>query len=334
MNTAPPLFHEGRTPHHSTRMIHPPTPTDRSADPHTPRASDSKLSGRCVAVLLGALVATTGQADDVHLTNGAVFEDVSTEVTETHVVIEMPIGRLRLPNEQVARIVEGDSPIATFQRRSNELLSDPSSGAADFLELARWSIRQGLNGQARQAALIAARFAPELDGLSELLSGLGYEHVDGIGWLPYAEAQRSRGLVLFDGEWLTRREREQRIARDHREETRRARAPGAEPSDRELARDSIELARRTVEAVDRAAQQSSERAVEADRRAVRAGFQTHGPRFGARQNNVYGGVVLPVRGVDPEAAAAYQERLSRDLKSLATRAPGSLIPVQQHRPPD
>lgn len=311
-------------------------PTNSSAEPRLRRISASKPFGRWLAVLLGGLLAAVGHADDVHLTNGAVFEDVSTEVTETHVVIEMPIGRLRLPNEQVARIVEGDSPIATFQRRSNELLSDPSSGAEDFLELARWSIRQGLNGQARQAALIAARFAPDLDGLPELLSGLGYEHVDGIGWLPYAEAQRSRGLVLFEGEWLSRRQREQRIASEHREETRRARAPRDEPSDRELARDSIELARRAVETVDRAQQssrQQSERAAD-DRRAVRVGFQTHGPRFGTRQNNVYGGVVLPVRGVDPEAAAAYQERLSRDLKSLATRAPGSLIPVQQHRPPD
>lgn len=287
-----------------------------------------------VAALFAALQPATSQADDVHLTNGAVFEDVSTETTETHVVIEMPIGRLRLPSEHVARIVPGDSPVAEYRRRSTDLLSDPSSGAADFLELARWSVRQGLNAQARQSALLAARFDPDLLGLSELLAGLGYEHIDGIGWLPYADAQRSRGLVLYDGEWLTRRGREQRIAQQHREEGRRARtSPRSEPTDRELARDSIELARRAVEAVDDASQRSAPRD-RRERQPATSGFPTHGPRFGARQNNVYGGVVLPVVGVDPEAAAAYQERLRRDLKSLATRAPGSLIPVQEHRPPD
>ena len=314
--------------------IHPLPASQSSAPP----ARRPLRRGPCVLATVASLtllVAIPSHGDDVHLTNGAVFEGVSTEVTETHVVIEMPIGRLKLPSEQVARIVAGDSPIAEHRRRSTELLSDPASEAADFLELARWAVRQGLSTQARQSALIAARFSPDLDGLPELLAGLGYEHINGIGWLPYDEAQRSRGLVLFDGEWLTRREREQRIAQEQTADQLRSRDRGrrqtSESGDRELARESIELARRAVEVVDGA----SRRATEDDRRpAAPSGFPTHGPRFGARQNNVYGGVVLPVRGVDPEAAAAYQERLRRDLKSLATRAPGSLIPVQQHRPPN
>lgn len=293
----------------------------------------------CTVALLGGACAAPTLADDVHLVNGAVFEDVSTERTDTHVLIEMPIGRLRLPNEQVDRIVDGDSPIATYRRRSNALLSNPSSGAGAFLDLARWAVRQGLTGQARQAALIAARFDPDLDGLSGLLNGLGYEKVSGIGWLPYAEAQRSRGLVLFDGEWLTRQARATRIARELRET--RSTAPSArsaERGDQELARESVELARRAVESAD-ASRRSAEtrasesRAAERGRSTSRSGFDRHGPLFGARRANVYGGVVLPVGRVDPEAAAAYQERVRKDLAALATRTPGSLIPVQEFRPP-
>ena len=317
------------------------TTTSTLATPTAAATAGEFVAGRArrclVAGVLVAAVAGLGHADDVHLTNGAVFEDVSTETTATHVIIEMNIGRLRLPNEQIARIVEGSSPIEEHRQRSNELLSDPGSRAEDFLELARWSVRQGLVSQARQSALIAARLGPDLAGLQELLAGLGYEHVHGIGWLPYDEAQRSRGLVLFEGQWLTRTEREERIAEEQRSSAARTTAGrNAQPSDRDIALESIELARRSVEAVDDASQRAaqSERRDERPRRLSGHGFVGHGPRFGDRQNNVYGGVVLPIRGVDPAAAAAYQERLSRDLKSLASRAPGSLIPVQQHRPPD
>lgn len=288
----------------------------------------------CSVVVLAGTWTGAAVADDVHLVNGAVFEDVSTERTDTHVLIEMPIGRLRLPAEQVARIVDGDSPIATYRRRSNALLSDPSSGAADFLDLARWAVRQGLSGQARQAALIAARFDPDLGGLTELLTGLGYEKVAGIGWLPYAEAQRSRGLVLLDGEWLTRREREARIARELRDAQRAApTARSTDGGDRELARESVELARRAVESADASRRSAEDRSAERGRNATRSSFDRHGPRFGGQRANVYGGVVLPVQRVDPEAAAAYQERVRKDLAALATRTPGSLIPVQEFRPP-
>jgi hypothetical protein len=262
-----------------------------------------------VAAGFGAAPAT---ADDVYLHNGSVFEDVVAEMTPTHVIVDLAIGRLRFPVEQVRDVVRSDSALATFHERRQDLLRDPASPAASWVELAVWGRSHGLERAWRETALFAARLdvgAPELE---PLMLEMGYERDAALGWVPREEAMRRRGLVEYRGSWLEP-ERVSELRRAEREEAAsddsdraasalRSRSEGASgsPSDNDVALASIELAREVV-------------------------------RSGAERQDTtwppypmyYPGWPLAVGGIvhaTPEARAAWD--------ALAVRQPGSIIPLK------
>ncbi len=303
-------------------------PDRASCDPPgtSPNRASSVIFACGLATLALALVAATpspSHADDVYLTNGSVFEDVVTHSTATHVVIEMAIGKLTLPLEQVKRVESGDTPIAEFRRRRDDLLNDPSSDPSSWLSLARWGLGHGLEMQARQAALLAARLSPDLDGLSVLLENLGYELQPEIGWIPRSEAMRRRGLVFHDGTWVTPEVRSaqlsQRVPETRRQEVERPQSQGeGEVSSNQVALASIELARRALEHTESKDQGGRDRG---DRRST----------FGSTQYGVFAPVLIPGQLFGtPAEAAAYRERVQRDLAALATRPPGSIIPLSTY----
>ena len=297
------------------------------------RVTWSPIAITWAVALLGALTVGSGAllADDVHLTNGSVFEDVVTRTTQTHVIIEMAIGKLTLPLSQVKELVVADTPIAEFQRRHKALLEDPRSGAENWLQLSRWGLAHGLSAQAGQAALFAARLDAGLDGLEPLLTGLGYERVESVGWIARSDAMRLRGMVLYDGEWMSPNDRAARIASDRPARTRngagQSRAQGTQDprsvGDNEVALASIKLAEKALEQ----GRQADREARQTERRAQR----DYG--FGANRFGVYPGVILPrQRFASPEEAAAYSERVRKDIAALANRSPGSIIPLNNSGP--
>ncbi|HVS64680.1 MAG TPA: hypothetical protein VMT85_14390 [Thermoanaerobaculia bacterium] len=307
-------------------------------------ASRNSGGARTVAPLLVVLAlgfCAPGLADDVHLENGRVFEDVIATLTDTHVIIEMEYGRMRLPRAQVQRVEERPSPLQTFRSRRAALLADPSSPASAWAELALWSWVHGLRRDASETALLAVRLDPEVDGLDSMLKQQGYERDPELGWVPYAVAMERRGLVVYGGEWMTPERRaalsaEERAARAaaHAEAATREDAgrddrddPG--PTANEVALASIDLARE----------------IAAGRMGVTvartSGLSPYHPVFvpalplsgsggfwtGRRDGHRHG---PPHR---PGPISRHREQVAADWEALATRIPGSRLPLSAFQPP-
>jgi hypothetical protein len=164
-------------------------------------------------LLLLSLGAAPVLADDVYLVNGRKFEGVVAETAGSQVRIRMQGGTLSLPKDQVLRVDEGDSSLAEYLRRKDLLRKNPSTRAADWLELSRWAHAKELDQAARESALAAAVLDPRLEGLSPVLRGYGYVLDSQLDrWIPYADSMRRRGLVLSNGEWISREEHAARVA--------------------------------------------------------------------------------------------------------------------------
>jgi hypothetical protein len=174
-------------------------------------------------LLLVTLVAVPALADDVYLVNGRKFEGVVAETTDSQVRIQMQGGTLSLPKEQVLRVETGDSSLAEYLRRKEALKKNPSARAADWLELARWAHGKELDQATRESALAAATLDPKLEGLGPILRGYGYVLDPQLDrWVPYADSMRRRGLVLANGQWITRDEYQARLRAQEEDLARRA----------------------------------------------------------------------------------------------------------------
>jgi hypothetical protein len=203
---------------------------------------------RCLAALLFGLVPLAPVwADTVYLANGRTFENVIAEMTETEVKIRMPGGSLSLPRSHVLRVESSDSDFAEYMRRKEAIRRGAT--AADWLALAQWARRQGLEQGAREAALVAAGLNPRLEGLAPLLRSHGYvldEQLD--RWIPYADSMRRRGFVLADGHWISREENEARQrARDEELARRRAERAATQAAQATQAVREVELAIASLE---------------------------------------------------------------------------------------
>jgi hypothetical protein len=162
---------------------------------------------RIIAPLLFLASVPPAVADDVYLTNGRKFEGVIAETTDSQVRIQMAGGILSLPLSQVAKVEKGESNLAEYLRRKEDLQGNSRVRAADWLELARWAQSQKLPHGARESALRAAELDPRLEGVAPILRGFGYVYDEQLDrWIPYADSMRRRGFVLSYGQWITREE--------------------------------------------------------------------------------------------------------------------------------
>jgi hypothetical protein len=168
---------------------------------------------RRLAMTIGAAILWAGAsaADEVHLVNGKSFEDVSAQVVGDEVWIELPAGgQIRLPRSHVARIDKAESGMDLYRQRARAL--GPEAGAAEWLDLAEWARQRRLALGHREAVLAASRREPELPGVVEAMHRLDFVWEKELGqWLPRAEAMHRRGLISFDGDWVTPEERDRRI---------------------------------------------------------------------------------------------------------------------------
>jgi len=203
---------------------------------------------RCIAALLLALASLApARADTVYLVNGRSFENVIAEMTETEVKIRMPGGSLSLPRSHVLRVESSDSDFAEYLRRKEAIRR--SASAADWLALAQWAKRQGMEQGAREAALAASNLDPRLEGVAPLLRSYGYVFDEQLDrWIPYADSMRRRGFVFADGQWLSREENAARQrAREEELERRRAERAATQASQATQAVREVELALASLE---------------------------------------------------------------------------------------
>jgi hypothetical protein len=157
------------------------------------------------ALLLVLLGRGPGFADTVYLTNGRSFEGVIAEVSDAAVRIQMPGGSLSLPRSHVLRVEKSESDFAEYLKRKAVLQHNGEAG--DWLKLARWAKSQGLEQGAREAALTAADLDPHVEGIAPFLRAYGYVLDAQLErWIPYADSMRRKGLVQWNGQWISREE--------------------------------------------------------------------------------------------------------------------------------
>ncbi|HEX3526423.1 MAG TPA: hypothetical protein VH988_05090 [Thermoanaerobaculia bacterium] len=180
------------------------------------------MRSRLLSLFLFAfLVRAAGFADTVYLTNGRTFEGVIADETETSVKIQMPGGSLSLPRSHVLRVEKSSSDFAEYLKRKTALQRS-GAGADEWLKLALWAKRQGLEQGAREAGLAAGDLEPRLAGLAPLLRSYGYVLDAQLDrWIPYADSMRRQGLVQANGQWITSEEQAARQQAQQEEAARR-----------------------------------------------------------------------------------------------------------------
>jgi hypothetical protein len=168
--------------------------------------------------LLALAAALPAAADTVHLRNGRDYEGVIADRTAEGVRIRLAFGYIVIPDDQVLSIDKEASPLAEYLERKAALLASPDARAAEWLALARWAKSNDLAQGVREAAEIAAELDPGLPGLDPLLRPFGIVFEEKTGrWLPLAEVMARRGLVSFEGEWMTAADRRSLLAERERE---------------------------------------------------------------------------------------------------------------------
>jgi hypothetical protein len=156
---------------------------------------------RKLALPLVLVMARGLAADEIHLVGGGVISGEIVERTDTRIVIETGPGRVTLPMSRVARVQEGRSILADWKDRLRAVRPDDAEA---YVALARWASDRNLETQAREAYERALAADPAHAAAN---AALGRQNVDGR-WMSAEDAHRARGLVPYEGRWVTPAERE------------------------------------------------------------------------------------------------------------------------------
>jgi hypothetical protein len=149
------------------------------------------------ALAIGMLLAAPAAwADQIFLAGGGVVHGEVVSRTASALVVEVGPGRMTLPMARVARVVESKSDLTAYRERAAALSSHDVAG---WLALARFAESRELLTQAREAYERVLAVDP---GNAAANAGLGRVQVNGH-WLSREDAFRARGLVPFDGDWVT-----------------------------------------------------------------------------------------------------------------------------------
>lgn len=167
-------------------------------------------------LLCAALLASAASADVVHLRSGGRLEG-ATSVEGDRLVVRLESGTVKIPLDQVRRVVPATSPADEYATRAAAVAKDDVKA---HWELALWCEERGLTRGTRVEleAVIAAD--PEH---AEARKRLGYQKV-GNEWLRGEALLTAQGMVKFEGKWLTKEEAAALAAEKERREVARLEA--------------------------------------------------------------------------------------------------------------
>jgi hypothetical protein len=186
---------------------------------------------RVAVISLLALSPSLAHADSVFLKGGGQINGEVVEQRADAVVLEVGPGRITLPMRSVARVVSNTTDLGLYHARAAALAARDVAG---WLSLAAWAHHHDLATQAREAYERVLAVDP-LNADAHL--ALGHVRM-GDRWLSAADANRARGLVEFEGTWMSPEERQMRVAEQAalaQERQADARAREAEARAREAA---------------------------------------------------------------------------------------------------
>ena len=182
------------------------------------------------------------RADEVYTRSGGHLTGEIVERGPRSLVVDIGIGRVELPLSYVDRIVPGEAPITAYRRRAQELPADDVHG---WLSLGRWARENDLGAQSAEAFEHVVSRDPDNPAAQK---ALGRVNVGGA-WMTIEESYEARGLVRFDGRWVSPDERDASLA-ERAEAWRRAR----EASDEQARVRETEARLRAAEAEARIAE--------------------------------------------------------------------------------
>ncbi len=158
------------------------------------------------AILATALLAAApwAAADEVWLKGGGRIVGEVVERTPDTVRVDVGPGTVAFPMARVDRIVSSSSRLAEYRERAARLSPNDVQG---WLALAAWADQNDLRTQARAAWQQVLLVQP-----SNAMAQKGLGNVFQAGqWMGYEDAMRARGLVEYDGAWMSPAERENRL---------------------------------------------------------------------------------------------------------------------------
>jgi hypothetical protein len=148
-----------------------------------------------------ALLPSVAFADEVLLKGGGKISGRILSRTDAAVQIDVGAGIITVPMASVLSIEEKRSVLDEYEERAARLTDKDVPG---WLQLARWSLTQGLGTQSRRAYERVLALDPQN---VEANQALGRVLIDGR-WVPEPEVHRARGMVQFEGAWVTPAERD------------------------------------------------------------------------------------------------------------------------------
>jgi len=149
-----------------------------------------------IPMLVVALcIAAPAAGDVVRLKNGGSVEGDVTK-TQDGVVVKLPAGEMSFRNDQIDRIEEGPAAISEYQKRAAALKEDDAEG---HYKLGLWAKTVGLDRQATEEFGKAVALKPDF---ADARIALGQRLVNGQ-WMTEEQQMQARGLVKFEGQWMT-----------------------------------------------------------------------------------------------------------------------------------
>jgi hypothetical protein len=155
-------------------------------------------------VSLLALAPALAHADSVFLKRGGEIKGEIVERRADAVVIEVGPGRLTLPTSSIDRIESNTTDVGVYRSRAAALAARDVGG---WLNLAAWAQARDLSTLAREAYLHVLAVDP---ANAAAHAGIGDVQI-ADRWLSPADANRARGLIEFEGTWMTPEERQARV---------------------------------------------------------------------------------------------------------------------------
>lgn len=158
------------------------------------------------AMLATALLASApwAAADEVWLKGGGRIVGEVVDRRPQFVMVDVGPGTVTLPMARVDRIVGSSSGLREYRNRAARLGPTDIQG---WLALAAWAEQNDLRTQARDAWEHVLSVQPQNATAQQALGNVW----QGGRWMERSDAMRARGLVEFEGEWMSLGEREARV---------------------------------------------------------------------------------------------------------------------------
>lgn len=158
------------------------------------------------AILATTLLAAApwAAADEVWLKGGGRIVGEVTARSPQAVVVDVGPGTVSLPMARVDRIVSASSGLAEFRSRAARL---QPGDVREWLALASWADQNDLRTQARGAWQHVLSIDPTNRVAQQALGNVWHAGQ----WMERSDAMRARGLVEFEGDWMSPSGREARL---------------------------------------------------------------------------------------------------------------------------